>query len=87
MSRELIYLFSAKKFSGAKQAPTFIGLIPQLHESGKLKGRTTMSKVGPPRIRTKLFLAAVSASTHHPDIKEQKRKLLAAGKTKIQMQR
>ncbi|TNZ86049.1 hypothetical protein CGK40_24830, partial [Vibrio parahaemolyticus] len=32
----------------------------------------------------KLFLAAVSASTHNPDIKAQKRRLLAAGKTKMQ---
>lgn len=84
MSRELVYLFSAKKFSSAKQAAAFIGLIPQLNESGKLKGRTTMSKVGPSRIRAKLFLAAVSASTHNPDIKEQRRRLLAAGKTKMQ---
>ncbi|XAG09900.1 IS110 family transposase (plasmid) [Vibrio metschnikovii] len=81
MSRELVYLFSAKKFSSAKQAAAFIGLIPQLNESGKLKGRTTMSKVRPSRIRAKLFLADVSASTHNPDIKEQRRRLLVAGKT------
>ncbi|WP_277432847.1 transposase [Vibrio sp. 1180_3] len=38
MSRELVYLFGAKKFATAKQAAAFIGLIPQLNESGKLKG-------------------------------------------------
>ena len=84
MSRELVYLFSAKKFSNAKQAAAFIGLIPRLNESGNLKGRTTLSKVGPSRVRAKLFLAAVSASTHNPDIKMQKQRLLAAGKTKMQ---
>ncbi|EOB4247332.1 transposase [Vibrio metschnikovii] len=42
-------LFSAEKFSSAKQTAAFIGLIPQLNESGKLKGITTMSKVGPSR--------------------------------------
>ncbi|EPJ0794681.1 IS110 family transposase [Vibrio vulnificus] len=84
MSRELVYLFSAKQFSSAKQAAAFVGLIPRLNESGNLKGRTTLSKVGPSRVRAKLFLAAVSASTHNPDIKEQKRRLLAAGKTKMQ---
>ena len=49
-----------------------------------LDSRTTLSKVGPSRVRAKLFLAAVSASTHNPDIKAQKRRLLAAGKTKMQ---
>ncbi|HIF9205862.1 hypothetical protein C5F63_14835 [Photobacterium damselae subsp. damselae] len=65
MSREFVYMFSSKKFTTAKQA-AFIGLIPQLNESGKLKGRTTMSKNGPSRVRAKLFLAAMSASTHPP---------------------
>ncbi|MGI2799505.1 transposase [Photobacterium damselae] len=77
-------MFSSKKFATAKQAAAFIGLIPQLNESGKLKGRTTMSKNGPSRVRAKLFLAAISASTHNPDIREQKRRLLAAGKTQMQ---
>ncbi|CCO46003.1 hypothetical protein VIBNISOn1_1630001 [Vibrio nigripulchritudo SOn1] len=36
-----------------------------------------MSKVGSSRIRAKLFLAAISANTYHPDITEQKRRLLA----------
>ncbi|WP_188046908.1 transposase [Vibrio vulnificus] len=50
MSRELVYLFSAKQFSSAKQAAAFVGLIPRLNESGNLKGRTTLSKVGPSRV-------------------------------------
>jgi transposase len=84
MSRELVYLFSAKQFANAKQAAAFIGLIPRLNESGNLKGRTTLSKVGPSRIRAKLFLVAVAAGTHNPDVKSQKIRLLAAGKTKMQ---
>ncbi len=43
-----------------------------------------LNRVGPSRIRAKLFLAAISASTHNPDITEQKRGLLAVGKTKTQ---
>ena len=38
MSSELVYLFSAKQFSSAKQAAAFVGLIPRLNESGNLKG-------------------------------------------------
>ncbi|MFT5635543.1 MAG: transposase [Cognaticolwellia sp.] len=84
MSRELVYLFSAKNFSTAKQAAAYVGLIPKLNESVSFKGRTTLSKIGPSRIRSKIFLAVVSAGKHNPDIKAQKNRLLAAGKTKMQ---
>ncbi|KAB1181426.1 IS110 family transposase [Photobacterium damselae subsp. damselae] len=79
-----VNLFSSKKFATAKQAAAFIDLIPQLNGSEKIKGKTTMSKNGPFRVRAKLFLAAISASTHNPDIRVQRRRLLAAGKTKMQ---
>lgn len=68
MYPELVYLFTAKQFSNAKQAAAFVGLIPRLSESGNLKDRTTLSKVGWSRVRAKLFLAVVSASIHNPDI-------------------
>ncbi|QHD94441.1 IS110 family transposase [Proteus terrae subsp. cibarius] len=72
MSRELVYLFSSKNFSTAKQAAAFVGLTPRLNESGSFKGRTTFSKIGPSQIRSKIFLAAVSAGKYNPDIKAQK---------------
>jgi transposase len=84
MSRELVYLFASKRFKSAKQAAAYIGLIPKLRESGKFKGRTMLSKIGSARIRAKLYLAAVCASTHNPDIKAQKARLLKAGKVKMQ---
>ncbi|MEQ4664226.1 transposase [Providencia rettgeri] len=79
-----MYLFSAKNFSTAKQAVAFVGLTPRLNESGSFKGRTTLSKIGPSRIRSKIFLAAVSTGKYNPDIKAQKKRLLSAGKTKMQ---
>lgn len=84
MSRELVYLFAAKQFKNAKQAAAYLGLIPKLRESGKLKGRTTLSKVGSARIRAKLYMAAVCASHYNVDIKAQKQRLLKAGKVKMQ---
>ncbi len=84
MSRELVYLFASKTFNNAKQVAAYIGLIPKIKESGTLKGRTTLSKVGNARIRAKLYMAAVCASTHNPDIKAQKIRLLKAGKVKMQ---
>ena len=84
MSRELVYLFASKRFKSAKQAAAYIGLIPRLRESGKLKGRTTLSKIGSARLRAKLYMAAVCASTHNPDIRAQKARLLKTGKVKMQ---
>lgn len=84
MSRELVYLFAAKRFNNAKQASAYCGLIPRLNESGKLKGRTSLSKIGPSRIRAKLYMAAVTAGQHNPQIKQQKARLLKAGKSQMQ---
>ena len=84
MARELVYLFSAKKFTSAKHVAAYVGLIPRLNESGVLKGRSSLSKSGPARTRSKIFLAAVCAGTRNPDIKAQKFRLTHAGKTKVQ---
>jgi transposase len=42
MARELVYLFSTKKFTSAKQVAAYVGLIPRLNESGALKGRVAL---------------------------------------------
>jgi len=84
MSRELVYLFAAKRFRNARQVAAYLGLIPKLNESGKLKGRTTLSKVGPSSLRAKLYMAAVVASQHNPDIRAQKQRLLLKGKTALE---
>jgi len=84
MARELVYLFAVKHFKTAKQAAAYIGLMPKLKGSGKFKGRSTMSKTGPARLRAKLYLAAGVACQHNPDIKAQRERLLKAGKTKVQ---
>ena len=85
MSRELTYIFAAKNFSRAKQAAAYCGLIPRLHESGKMKGRTTMSKLGPSKIRSKLYMAAVVAGQWNYKIQQQKIALLNNGKTSMQI--
>lgn len=84
ISRELTYLFAAKPFKKANQVACYAGLVPRLQESGKLKGRTVLSKAGPSRIRSKLYMAAVVATQHNPDIRAQYHRLLGAGKTKMQ---
>lgn len=84
LSRELVCLFAAKNFKNAKQVAAYLGLIPKFHESGKLKGRTTLSKQGPARLRAKLYMAAIVASTYNLDIVAQKQRLLKSGKTKME---
>ena len=84
MSRELTLLFATKSFKSAKQAAAFLGLIPKMKESGKMKGKTMLTKQGSPRIRAKLYMAAVCASTFNKDIKDQRARLLKAGKCKMQ---
>lgn len=84
IAREMVYLLSAKKFANARQLAAFLGLIPKIKESGIFKGRSCLTKTGPSRLRAKLYMAAVVASQHNPQIKAQKQRLLANGKSKMQ---
>jgi len=84
LSREMLAVLNSRPFEQASQAAAFLGVVPKLHESGKLKGRTTLCKNGSGRIRAKLYMAATVAIKHNPDIKCQYERLLKAGKTKMQ---
>ncbi len=84
LSREMLSLLHSRHFICASQAAAFIGVVPKLHESGTLKGRTCLCKNGPARLRAKLYMAAVVAIQHNPDIKAQYQRLLSAGKSKMQ---
>jgi len=61
------------------------GLHPVRRESGKWKGRTSISKCGNSRLRAGLFLAASVASRHNPVLKAFRERLLQRGKTKMQV--
>lgn len=84
LSREMFIVLHSRQFYQASQVAAFIGVVPKLHESGKLKGRTTLCKNGPGRLRAKLYMAAIVATKYNPDIKRQYERLLKAGKTKMQ---
>ncbi|SEP79244.1 transposase, partial [Basfia succiniciproducens] len=62
----------------------FLGLIPRERTSGTMKGKIMLSKRGSPQIRALLFLPAIVAKSHNPDIKAHYERLLAKGKTKMQ---
>lgn len=84
VSRVMLAVMGGRTFQSASQVAAYLGLIPKLRESGKLKGRTVLSKKGPARIRSKLYMAAVVAKQHNPDIKNQYNRLLKQGKTTMQ---
>lgn len=69
-----------KPYASARQAAAFAGLVPRLHESGTLRGRSRLSKVGPGRVRKALYFPAIAAVRFNPTIRALHQRLRAAGK-------
>ena len=84
MSRLMLCLLRSKSFKSAAECAAFLGVIPKLRESGIFRGRAALSKKGSPMMRAKLYMSAIVASQHNPDIQAQKARLLKNGKTKMQ---
>ena len=84
MSRIMLAVIHGRDFTKASQVAAYIGLIPVQQESGVFRGLTRISKAGPARVRSKLYMAAVSSLQWNPDIKRQKERLLSRGKTKME---
>ena len=60
---ELLYLDS---FQDAKQVVAYAGLNPRQRLSGKLKGRSPISKTGNPQLRKTLYFPAIVAKRRNP---------------------
>lgn len=69
-----------KPYASARQAAAFAGLVPRIVESGTLRGRSRLSKIGPGRLRKALSLPAVAALRWNPTIRAVRTRLHAAGK-------
>ena len=69
-----------KRYTSARQAAAFAGLVPRVVESGTLRGRSRLSKVGPSRLRKALYFPAVTALRCNPTIRALRQRLHAAGK-------
>ena len=84
ISQYMVALIRSRSFTSAKQCGAFVGLNPILCESGKsLQKRPRLSKAGDGRLRAKLYMPAVVATRHNPDIKKQYERLLRNGKSKM----
>ncbi len=75
-------LICFEHISSAKQLASYAGLDVVFNDSGKRKGKTSISKKGNKFIRKAIFMPALSASRHNHHLKELYKRLVAKGKNK-----
>lgn len=84
MARQMVAVIRSRSFTQASQVAAFLGLIPVEHQSGtSVYSPPRLSKRGDARVRGKLYMAAVVATRHNPDIHSQYKRLLKNGKSKM----
>lgn len=71
-------------FTSIKQLCSYTGMDIVENQSGKKQGGTRISKVGNAKIRSALYMPAVSASKYNPELKVFYLRLLEKGKAKKQ---
>jgi transposase len=80
----MLCVLLARRFAKASQAAAFVGLTPIEHESGSsVRGRPRLSKCGDPKLRAALYMAAVVAIRHNPDVRALYQRLVHKGKAKM----
>lgn len=72
-----------KRYESARQAAAFAGLVPRVCESGTLRARGRLVKIGPSRLRKALYFPALTALRANPTMRALKARLTAAGKPKM----
>lgn len=80
----LLCVMHTHHFEAADQLAAFLGVVPVERQSGtSLAGRAHLSKIGPAKIRAKLYMAALSAMQYNPHVKALYDRLLLKGKSKM----
>ncbi|WP_313228377.1 IS110 family transposase [Leclercia sp.] len=80
----ILSFISGKGFRKAKEVTAYLGLNPCHHQSGSsVRGKTRMSKMGDARLRSALYMPALTALKHNPDVKAFAQRLLLAGKPRM----
>lgn len=72
-----------KPYRSARQAAAFAGAVPRVWESGTLRGKGRLVKIGSGRIRKALYFPAISALRANPTVRALSARLSAAGKPKM----
>lgn len=70
-------------FANARAYAAFAGLVPRASQSGTLRGRSRLSKLGSARLRLALYFPALTAMRHNPRLAPVAARLAAAGKHKM----
>jgi len=84
LSASMAAALRSRAFTSARQAAAFHGLVPVQEESGtSLRRPPRLAKTGSGRMRKALFMAAVVATRHNPDVRRHYQRLLKRGKTKM----
>lgn len=83
IAQQMVAVIRSRSFDRASQCAAFLGLIPVERQSGtSVFSPPRLSKRGDGRIRGKLYMAAIVATRHNPDIRSQYQRLLKSGKAK-----
>lgn len=85
IERLLAELGDLRKYDDPRKLVAAAGLNPKLHDSGLLKGRSTISKIGSVRVRAGLYMPGLVALQHNEAIKAMKDRLKANGKAPKQI--
>ena len=85
-ARVLAEIGSIDHFTSARQLAAFAGVTPQEHTSGSsVQGKTRLCKIGNRRLRKALYFPALTWWRRCPPARAFGERLLAAGKTKMQV--
>lgn len=80
----MLTILRTHDFTGAEQVAAYLGVVPIEKRSGtSVKGAARLSKAGPPEIRAKLYMAALTAIRFNPHVKALYERLLSKGKPKM----
>lgn len=79
-SRLLAELGDIHRFRDVRAMVAFVGLNPALRESGQWKGHVRISKIGSSILRAALYMPAVVAMQHNPQVRAMAERLKTRGK-------
>jgi transposase len=74
-----------RRFTRARQAAAFAGLVPRIRESGTWRGRPALAKLGAGRLRNALYFPALTALRCNPTIRAMAARVQHAGKARMVM--
>lgn len=80
----MLVILRSHHFETAEQAAAFLGVVPVEKNSGtSVRGRGRLSKIGPPEIRAKRYLASLCGMRFNPTMKAMYERLCPHGKAKM----